>query len=835
MYKITKNGKTIVGNNEDYISPNSQFWFEAAQDNKLGVMYMGLLNNFAQGAINEKGLMFDGFWVPYLEVDNTEGKLNIPIGQAIKNVMQSMTSVEEVKSYLETINLSTLTNGQVVFVDRSGTYLIVEGDELLLGDEPEKAFSNFYYSQTESLDQVNLNYFQNGRKFLEAANGNPSTVFCGEVMEKFSQSSLNATQYSTVYDLNALTIRVFLLHDYKHFVDIDLKQALSKGNHKVMIPELFPKESSGFKYYQMYNDAENPTRIFDHLYGKDQLTEEEFLAMGFNDDINAIGYEWLRQKSNPEAAIKIFKYGIAVMPNDADLYDSLGEAYLMNDDWEDSIINYGKSLSLEPDNENAIEKLVQANHDRNKYQEKSFKQFTQIIDRYAENTLSKGNINSLALALYKNGKTYHNYYGELNPNLNNAPDDSTLYEVASISKVFLGSMAAKAVLEKKISIDDDIRTYLGKGFPNLEFEGTPVTIKNLLTHTIGFETPKNLDKVYQKTRNGYYENKAFDYGMEDLLEELKTVVLDKKPGTHYDYNNVGPELVAYILEQVYNKPYKDLLKGFLDDLDMKNTYLQDYDQHKNQLANGYDEDGKRAPRDKNPLLGGAYGILTTLPDLTKFMKFQLEENTPFIKESTRFLFKNGEDDTGYLWDLGIAEKEGFYYQKSGTSNGVQSIVLVCPDTNYGLILIMNNTSDAALDDWVGLYNKTEYDLIEYPKINLWSLLEPAFFENPAEVSKQYKKRSETDNKYFFGANYLNRIAYAFLYDNKIEEAIEVLKLAISEDSQNAYLYDSIGAAYFKAKDYENAMKNYEKSLELNPENSNAKKNLSKIIELKEKK
>jgi hypothetical protein len=72
MYKISKNGKTIVGNNEDWLSPNHQFWFESGTKSKFGVMYMGQLDNFAQGAINEVGLLFDGFFEPnYLPVNNT--------------------------------------------------------------------------------------------------------------------------------------------------------------------------------------------------------------------------------------------------------------------------------------------------------------------------------------------------------------------------------------------------------------------------------------------------------------------------------------------------------------------------------------------------------------------------------------------------------------------------------------------------------------------------------------------------------------------------------------------------------------------------------------------
>ena len=93
MYKITKNGRTIVGNNEDFLSPNNQFWFEVAGDKKFGVMYMGRINNFAQGAINEAGLVFDGFANSELAITNTAGKTIVSIVNALRNIMQSMATV----------------------------------------------------------------------------------------------------------------------------------------------------------------------------------------------------------------------------------------------------------------------------------------------------------------------------------------------------------------------------------------------------------------------------------------------------------------------------------------------------------------------------------------------------------------------------------------------------------------------------------------------------------------------------------------------------------------------------------------------------------------------
>ena len=460
-----------------------------------------------------------------------------------------------------------------------------------------------------------------------------------------------------------------------------------------------------------------------------------------------------------------------------------------------------------------------------------FTKLTTFVDQYVQRTLKRGHINSLGVAVYKNGQTYHHYYGEIDEGANNPPNDSTLYEIASISKVFVGSLAAKAVLEGKIRVDDDIRKYLDGEYPNLAYKGTPVTIKNLLTHTLGFDTPPKLQEVYKKTKAGYYENRPYDYSMDDLLDDLKNVKVTKKPGTFYDYNNVGPELVTYILTKVYQRPYKALLSAFLMELDMKDTYLQEYDRYRKRISNGYGEDRKRAPLDKNQLSGGAYGILATLPDLVKFMKFQLESKAPFVKESVRSLFKDEEEQLGYLWDLGFAKKEGFYYLKTGTSQGVQSIVLVCPDSNYGMVLVMNNSSEVATNDWLSLYNKIEYDLIEYPKINLWSTVAPKFMDDPKAAIDKYQALKQDTATYFSSPDYLNKVGYDLLFSKQVEKAINVFKFAVSEAPDDADSYDSLGEAYFAAKDYRKSRENYKKSLELNPKNDAAKKMLVKIDKL----
>lgn len=360
MYKITKNGKTLVGNNEDYWSPNSQFWFETGNGHTYGVMYMGLLDNFAQGAINEAGLVFDGFFEPYLEVKETNGKLDVPIATALKHVMQTMHRVEAVKAYLETIDLGMLTQSQLVFVDRSGTYLIVEGDIMTIGEEAEKSFSNFYYSQVSSLEEVELEYFQNGLEFLSGSPGQVTLDYCSEAMSHFAQSRLGPTQYSTIYDLSTLTIRVYLFHDFTEFVELDLKSELKKGNHRTMIAELFPKSSIGYQHYAKFNNADHPTLFLEEYLGTDPITEEQFISGGMQHIIGKIGDEWLYDKRQAEGAIKVYGYGVRLMPNYAPLHVKLGKAYAENRELTLAITSYARALVLEPENEETVDLLTQA-------------------------------------------------------------------------------------------------------------------------------------------------------------------------------------------------------------------------------------------------------------------------------------------------------------------------------------------------------------------------------------------------------------------------------------------------------------------------------------------
>ena len=61
-----------------------------------------------------------------------------------------------------------------------------------------------------------------------------------------------------------------------------------------------------------------------------------------------------------------------------------------------------------------------------------------------------------------------------------------------------------------------------------------------------------------------------------------------------------------------------------------------------------------------------------------------------------------------------------------------------------------------------------------------------------------------------------------------KQAIEIFKLNVEQFPKSSNVYDSLGEGYMKAGDKKNAIKNYEKSLKLNPDNTNAKQMLEQL-------
>ncbi|MFC2139814.1 hypothetical protein ACFLR4_04050, partial [Bacteroidota bacterium] len=96
----------------------------------------------------------------------------------------------------------------------------------------------------------------------------------------------------------------------------------------------------------------------------------------------------------------------------------------------------------------------------------------------------------------------------------------------------------------------------------------------------------------------------------------------------------------------------------------------------------------------------------------------------------------------------------------------------------------------------------------------------------------YKKREGDPNAVLFEEGEMNAIGYSYLQNGKIKGAIELFKLNTIAYPNSGNVYDSLGEAYLKDGQKKLALKNYEKTLELNPANTNAEQIVNKLKEIK---
>ena len=157
---------------------------------------------------------------------------------------------------------------------------------------------------------------------------------------------------------------------------------------------------------------------------------------------------------------------------------------------------------------------------------------------------------------------YQQSLGYADYNTKRLLNDSSVFELASVSKQFtaMGIMLCKE--KGLLSYEDNIKKY----FPGLPYDS--ITIRHLLTHTSGI--PSYEDQFEKK-----WDHKKIAYNKDivDMLQQQKDPLLFKT-GSQWLYSNTGYALLAFIIEKVSGMSYNDFMaKNIFQPLGMKHTFI----------------------------------------------------------------------------------------------------------------------------------------------------------------------------------------------------------------------------------------------------------------------
>ena len=321
-----------------------------------------------------------------------------------------------------------------------------------------------------------------------------------------------------------------------------------------------------------------------------------------------------------------------------------------------------------------------------------------VIQDKGQQFLKNKNITSVSIGVFKDGQYYTGHFGELEKGNGNLPNDETIYEVGSVTKTITGYLVAKAVLDQKLKLEDDVRMYLKGNYPNLEYNGKPITIQHLLTHTSGLPMflPKEMGEVFQNLNESVpstYQALEESYDKAMFLKDLNQVSITEEPGMTYSYSNTGAELMGHILETVYNKSVDVLLKElFTEEYNMLDTGIKLNPEQQERLVRGYwMKNETRSPNQLNPLWATGGGMRMTLIDLMQYIELQLDNNNPVVTESHRVLYKDDRTlRVSYFWRV-WKDKYGTSFNHHGGTTGTQNWLFIFPKYGMGISIITNQS------------------------------------------------------------------------------------------------------------------------------------------------
>ena len=431
-----------------------------------------------------------------------------------------------------------------------------------------------------------------------------------------------------------------------------------------------------------------------------------------------------------------------------------------------------------------------------------------------------GQFNGSALVA-ENGKViYKGGFGLANVEwgIPNTPD--TKFRLGSITKQFTATVILQLVEQGKIKLDGKLSDYLPEYRKDT---GDKVTIHHLLTHTSGIPSYTN--------QPGFLENVSRNpYKVNEFVKKYASGDLEFEPGSKYSYNNSGYFLLGAIIERVTGKPYEQVLKqNIFDPAGMKNT---GYDHHNTIIlkrASGYT---------KTPVLSNAAFLDMSIPYAAGSLYSTVEDlylwdqalytDKLLSAASKELMYKPFLQNYAYGW---VVRNASFKQNNNdiqviahdGGINGFTTTIVRFPKER-NLIVILDNSSSEYLDRISESIAKILYNQpYDPPKMSIVAPLEKLINEEGIQkaVAVYRDLKAKQSATHDFSEPELNRLGYQLMRTGKLKDAIEIFKLNV-EAYPNAFnTYDSLAEAYLADNQRELAMKNYKKSVELNPSNTNA--------------
>ncbi|WP_297730323.1 serine hydrolase [uncultured Maricaulis sp.] len=275
----------------------------------------------------------------------------------------------------------------------------------------------------------------------------------------------------------------------------------------------------------------------------------------------------------------------------------------------------------------------------------------------------------------------------------------TLFRPGSVSKLFTWTALMQQVEEGHVDLDEDVNAYIDFHIP--DFEGQPVRVRDLLSHTPGMSDVSGITAATV--------DELVDYG-EWIQQHIPERVW--APGTEIAYSNYGVALAGYIVERLSGEAFADYANTHIfEPLDMHATsFREPLPAHlAAHMATGYEiEDGllTAQPFELFSLIMPAGSASATAHDMSRFMRAMLNGGalgdvrilgTGSVELLMSNSIRNAPDLPGMAHGFYVVQEDGPRLIGHGGNTGdFHSNLILAPRENFGFFVSTTGGSESSV-------------------------------------------------------------------------------------------------------------------------------------------
>lgn len=302
-------------------------------------------------------------------------------------------------------------------------------------------------------------------------------------------------------------------------------------------------------------------------------------------------------------------------------------------------------------------------------------------------------LQAVSLGVIQSDTSVTAHAGNLAPDDVTAPDDRTVYEIGSISKVFTALLLADAAVRGEVTLDKPIARLLPEGVTLPNGAGERITLRMLATHTSG------LPRIPIEIRSDDYRDPYAAYAESDLWNSLRKVKLDFEPGTKASYSNLAAGLLGTLLARNAGLSYAELLAVRVTrPLGMSDTVVTLSDDQRPRFAPPFTAAGERWTPWEFQALAGAGGIRSTLADMMRFASAMLRPAASPLQQAIELAWAK-QELAGSISPGGQAlgwlmAGDGRTRWHNGMTGGYHAAMFVNAELHVATVVLSNRSTPA---------------------------------------------------------------------------------------------------------------------------------------------